>query len=139
MEHFDDPIIENQSTTSSYKPPTMFQIMFDKMISDMRFVGMFSIIYGALTCITIIGAIIGVPIIIVGMRIREAADQFAIFRMTNDAAAMRNGFELQGKFFKIIKILIIVSLVLTILYIIFLIVFITSGIGALMQMQSGGY
>lgn len=139
MEQFDDPTIENQSTASSYKPPSMFQIMFDKMISDMRFVGMFSIIYGALTCITIIGAIVGVPIIIVGIRIREAADQFAIFRMTNDSTAMRNGFELQGKFFKIIKILIIISLVITVLYIIFLIVFITSGIGALMQMQSGGY
>jgi len=136
MEQLDDLSIENQSTASSYKPPTLFQITFDKMVGDMRFVGMFSIIYGAIACITIIGAVFGVPIIIVGLRMREAADQFSIFRTTNDASAMRSGFELQGKYFKIIKILIIVSLVLTLIYIILIVFFLASGISALLQMQS---
>lgn len=132
MEQFDDINVES---STGYKPPTPFQYMFEKMVKDMRFVGMFTIIYGALTCITIIGALIGVPTIIVGLRMREAADQFSIFKATNDANAMRRGFELQGQFFKIIKILIIIGLVLTVLYFIAIIIFIVSGIGALMQMQ----
>ncbi|MEW6655147.1 MAG: DUF5362 family protein, partial [Bacteroidota bacterium] len=88
-----------------------------------------------ITCLTIIGAIIGIPIIFVGMRMREAADQFSIFKLSNDAAAMRQGFELQGRFFKIIKILIIVGLILTIIYIVLLVIFLASGIGTLLQME----
>ncbi len=139
MEDFDNLPLNNSESTSTFKPPTPFQLSFDKMVGDMRFVGMFSIIYGVLVSLTIIGALIGVPIIIIGLRMRESADQFSIFRVTNDAAAMRSGFELQGRFFRIIKILIIIGLVITVLEIIFIIVLLTSGLGALMQMQSGGY
>lgn len=139
MEDFDNIPLNNSESTSTFKPPTLFQLTFDKMVGDMRFVGMFSIIYGVLVSLTIIGALIGVPIIIIGLRMRESADQFSIFRVTNDAAAMRSGFELQGRFFRIIKILIIIGLVITVLEIIFIIVLLTSGLGALMQMQSGGY
>ncbi len=138
MEQLDNLQLD-QTSEPTFKPPTLFQMAFEKMISDMRFVGMFSIIYGAISCLSIIGAIIGVPYIIVGLRMREAADQFAIFKATNDAAAMRTGFELQGKFFRIIKILIIVGLVLGILFIILFILLIASGIGSLLQMQSRGY
>ena len=35
----------------------IFGMMFNKMTSDMKFVGIFTIIYGALTCLSIIGAI----------------------------------------------------------------------------------
>ena len=132
MEQFDDLSLD-QTPEPAYKPPTLFQLTFERMVSDMRFVGIFTIIYGAITCISIIGALIGVPIIFVGMRMREAADQFAIFKATNDASAMRNGFELQGRFFRILKILIIIGLVLTVLYIVLLIIFITSGIGVLLR------
>ncbi len=120
----------NLEPASSLKTPSPFQFAFDKMTKDMRFVGMFSIIYGAIACLTIIGALIGVPTIIIGLRIREAADQFAIFKMTNEAAALRNGFELQGKYYRIIKILIIVGLVLTAIYLILIIVFFSYFISA---------
>ncbi len=133
MEQFDDLPIENNSASSSYKPPSPFQLSFDKMVGDMRFVGMFSIIYGAIISLSIFGAVIGIPIIIVGLKMREAADQFAIFKTTNDAVAMRSGFELQGKFFKIIKILIIVSLVMMLISIVAMIAFVSAGIGSLMQ------
>jgi hypothetical protein len=120
MDQLDDLNLE---PASSFKAPSPFQFAFDKMIKDMRFVGMFSIIYGAITCLTIIGALVGVPTIIIGLRMREAADQFAIFKMTNEATALRTGFELQGRYFNIIKILIIVSIVLFVLYLIFIVVF----------------
>ncbi|MFZ5946465.1 MAG: DUF5362 domain-containing protein [Stygiobacter sp.] len=106
---------------NEFKPPTQFQFMFDKMTNDMKFVGMFTIIYGAISCLTIIGALIGIPTILIGMRIREAAEQFYLYRLTNNPAALKLGFEIQGKYFSLIKILIIIGLVFMLVYIIFII------------------
>lgn len=138
MEQFDNINLDS-SSASEFKPLTPFQITFDKMVRDMRFVGMFTIIYGAITCLSIIGALIGVPLIIIGLRIREAADQFAIFKATNEAAALRMGFELQGKYFYISKILIIIGLILTIIWIAMILIFIFSGLNTLWEMQSFEY
>ncbi|HAB53518.1 MAG: hypothetical protein A2499_11875 [Stygiobacter sp. RIFOXYC12_FULL_38_8] len=135
MEQFDDLNIESESTPA-IKPPSQFQFLFDKMTGDMRFVGMFTIIYGVITCLTIIGALFGVPTIIIGLRMREAADQFSMYKATNNAAALRQGFELQGKYFRIIKILIIIGIVFTVLYIILLIYLFTTGLGALLTSPS---
>ncbi len=121
------------TSTTDINPPSMFQFQFEKMTNDMRFVGMFAIIYGALTCLSIIGALIGVPIIFVGLRMREAADQFSTFRITNNAASMRAGFELQGRFFHILKVLIIVQIVFIVLMIIFFVMFISFFMSTLMQ------
>ncbi len=135
MEQFDDLNLDSAQQEKS--PQTsVFQIAFEKMTSDMRFVGLFVIIYGVLNCLTIIGALIGVPLILAGLRMREASDQFHYFRMTNDPAAMRSGFELQGRFFRIFKILIIVALVLTVLYIIFIIVFLSSFLSMFLSSSS---
>ena len=131
MENLDNLNLDTSST--NINPPSMFQFQFEKMTNDMRFVGMFAIIYGALTCLSIIGALIGVPIIFVGLRMREAADQFSTFRITNNAASMRAGFELQGRFFHILKILIIVQIVLIVLMIIFFVIFISYFMSTLMQ------
>jgi beta-lactamase regulating signal transducer with metallopeptidase domain len=131
MENIDNLNLDTSPT--SINPPSMFQFQFEKMTNDMRFVGMFAIIYGALTCLSIIGALIGVPIIFVGLRMREAADQFSTFRITNNAASMRAGFELQGKFFHILKILIIVQIVLIVLMILFFVLFISYFISTITQ------
>ena len=122
MEDFNELHIEEESIPQS-KPLGLFGVLFTKMTSDMKFVGMFTIVYGVLTSLSIIGAIIGVPIIFAGLRIREAADEFNAFRLTNDNSSLKRGFELQGKYFYIQKIIIIVGLVLTALYIIGIIAF----------------
>ena len=125
--------ILNLNPSSSFKVPSQFQYLFDKMNGDMKFVGMFTIIYGGLICLSIIGALIGIPLIIAGMRIREAADQFLIFKKTNNTGAMRSGFELQGKYFHILKVLIIVGIVITAVYIIFIIFFFSTLISTFMR------
>ncbi|MCK9280095.1 MAG: DUF5362 domain-containing protein [Melioribacteraceae bacterium] len=133
MDDFNNINLENdnqQNSNTSFSPPTMFQITFAQMTKDMRFVGIFIIIYGALQCLSIIGAIVGIPLILIGLRMRESADQFDNFKLSNDARAMRQGFELQAKYFNLTKIIIIVSLVLmvllTILFFAVLIPFLTS-------------
>jgi len=122
MEDFNELHIEEESIPQS-KPLGLFGVLFTKMTSDMKFVGMFTIVYGVLTSLSIIGAIIGVPLIFAGLRIREAADEFNTFRLTNDSNALKRGFELQGKYFYIQKIIIIVGLILIALYFIGILIF----------------
>jgi uncharacterized protein DUF5362 len=111
----------------------VFGMMFTRMTSDMKFLGLFYIIYGVLASLTIIGAIIGIPLLISGLRLREAADELNSFRTTNDSGYLRRGFELQGKFFNIQKIIIIVGIVITVLYIIGIIFFVGSAISGISE------
>jgi hypothetical protein len=127
MDDFDDIQIESGDLSAEqpqpHKPLGTFGFMFNKMTSDMNFVGIFTIVYGSITCLSIIGAVIGIPLIIAGLRLREAVDEFKIFQMSNNSAALRRAFEKQQRYFRILKILIIVSLVITALYIILVIIF----------------
>jgi len=107
----------------------------NKMSGDMKFVGVFYIIIGALYCLTIVGALIGIPFIICGLRLRESADSYTAFISSNDSHMLERAFEKQGSFFFIQKVLLIIGLVLMVLYIIFIIAF-----GAAMfSAMSGNY
>src|SRR4030067_106879 len=107
--------------TSTLTP--MAQMTVNKMTGDMRFVGVFYIIMGALYCLSIIGAVIGIPLIICGLRIRESADAYNGYLGSNDVNMLERPFERQGSFFFIQKVLMIIGLVFIVLYIIFIIAF----------------
>jgi hypothetical protein len=107
--------------TSTVSP--MAQMTINKMTGDMRFVGIFYIILGAIYCLTIIGAIIGIPFIICGLRLRESADAYNGYIGSNDTNMLERAFERQGSFFFIQKVLMIIGLVLMVIYIIFIILF----------------
>jgi hypothetical protein len=118
------------ATQPSFSP--MFTMMLAKMGSDMKFVGLFHIIYGALNCLTIIGAVIGVPFIIAGLRLRESADSFSTYLRTNNIKIMESALERISRFISIYKILIIIYLVMIGLGILFLIIFGLSMVALLM-------
>jgi hypothetical protein len=107
--------------TSTISPAA--QMTVNKMTGDMRFVGLFYIIVGALYCITIIGAVMGIPFIICGLRLRESADAYNGYLSSSDSNMLERAFERQGSFFFIQKVLMIIGLVLMVLYIIFIIAF----------------
>ncbi|MFC1477754.1 DUF5362 domain-containing protein [candidate division KSB1 bacterium] len=88
------------------------------MASDMKFVGIMSIVYGAFSCLNCIGAIWGIPIIFAGIRLREAAEKFDEFLRTNTADHLESAFERQGRCFFIVKVLLIISIAFTLLVII---------------------
>lgn len=125
MEQFEDNKLNTESIHEIH-PPNQFRSIFEKMVKDMKFVGLVTLIYGVLLSLTIIGAVVGLPTIFIGIRIRESANQFAIFKSTNNASALKAGFDYQSKYFRLIKILIIIGLVLTAIYIVLIIVFFTS-------------
>jgi hypothetical protein len=113
-----------QQPTNQPQPfSPMFIPMVSKMGSDMKFVGLFHIIYGALNCLTIIGAIIGVPFIIAGLRLRESADSFSDYLRSNNLHILEAALERTSRFVSIYKVLIIIYLVLIGLGILFLIIF----------------
>jgi hypothetical protein len=101
----------------------MAQMTINKMTGDMRFVGVFYIIMGAIYCLSIIGAVIGIPFIICGLRLRESADAYNGYIGSNDLNMLERAFERQGSFFFIQKVLMIIGLVLLVLYIILIIIF----------------
>ena len=130
MDDLNDIQIEEKP---EFKPPSAFKHNFRNMIGDMKFVGIMFIIGGAFSCLSIIGAIWGVPMIMMGLRAREAADQFDNFSHSNDKRSLKEGFELQGKFFRIYKIMIIVGLVFMVIYFIAILLLIMSGISSFNQ------
>lgn len=100
-----------------------FQANVSDMIRYMRFIGICNIILGAITCIGIITALIGVPAIISGIRLREAADAFERYLGSNAFQDIARAIERQTKFFFIQFILLIISLVILGIYILSMIAF----------------
>jgi hypothetical protein len=103
------------------------------MPGDMRFVGIFTVIYGAMICLGIITAVIGVPLLLAGLKLREAADQLERYASSRDPYALAAAFERQGSYFRTIKIIIIVGLVLTALYLVFIMLFFGAIFGGMMS------
>jgi len=106
------------------------ETLIHTLTGNMKFVGIFSIIYGALTCLGCITAVIGIPMIFAGMRLRESADFFRAYAAANmnNPDLLSQALEKQNRYFNIQKILIIVGLVLTVLYIIFIIIALAAGL-----------
>jgi hypothetical protein len=100
------------------------------MTKYMKFVGTFSIIIGIVYCVTIIGAIFGIPLYFMGKRLRESADSFLRYRRSGSGQDLYSAIERQTRAFYIQYIFVIISLVLLGLYIIGIIVFLIVGISS---------
>lgn len=83
-------------------------------------------VVGVIASITIIGAIVGVPIFIAGSRLRDAAENLKLYNENKSDETLNRAMNLQNSSFFIYKILIIISLIFTVLYIIGLILFFSS-------------
>ncbi len=102
---------------------------FGKTLSNMRFVGWVGMVYGILTCLSIVGAIVGVPLIIASHRFIEGLNRFENYRHDRSEAELKEGFREMGRSFQILKILTIIYIVLTVGYIATL--FLVGGLGIL--------
>lgn len=107
---------------------------FEGSLKDMRFMGWVAVIYGILTCITIVGLPLGIPLIIAANRFVEGVNRFESYRVEGDVSQMRTGFEDLGRSFRVLKILTVIYIVLTCLYFFFL--FFLGGLGLLSEMAN---
>jgi hypothetical protein len=105
-----------------------------ELADNMSFVGWFAIIAGALNCLTIVGALVGVPYIFIGVRLNDAVKELREHLRGGDKEAVYRAMERQNRAFFIAKVLIIIGIVLFALYILFLIFF---GFSMISNMQSG--
>lgn len=99
--------------------PPALQTQLTAMSGDMTFLGIFEIVVGALYCLTIIGAAIGIPMIFAGLRIKNSAEAFTAYVGAAESSHLRGALEHLGKHFRIHKILVLIMIGFTILYIIF--------------------
>lgn len=98
-----------------------------RMSTYMSFIGLITIIGGALYCITIVGAIIGIPCIFMGIRLRESAQAFKQYLTSNSNQDLSTAIDRQTKAFFIQYVLTIIGLVLLGIYIIVIIAILASG------------
>lgn len=99
--------MENTENNNAYKN------LLDSMVSDMKFIGTFSIIYGIIQCLGIISAIIGIPLIITGLRLRESADFYSSYIHSDNETDLKYAQERLSKFFNIHKLLIIFAIIIS--------------------------
>jgi hypothetical protein len=93
----------------------------------MRLIGLLQMIGGVLYCLTIIGAIIGVPVYIMGKRLRESADAFTSYNASNSGRDLETAIERQTRAFFIQYVLAIIGLVIMAIYIVVMIGILASG------------
>jgi hypothetical protein len=93
----------------------------------MRLIGLLQMIGGVIYCLTIIGAIIGVPLYIMGKRLRESADAFINYNSSNSGKDLETAIERQTRSFFIQYVLAIIGLVFMAIYIVVIIGMLASG------------
>ena len=113
---------EPKEVTPAVQADPMFQTNMSNMTRYMGFVGIVIIIWGVFNCLGIITAIIGVPLIIMGIRVREAADAFKRYSLSSAFQDLSQAVERLTRFFFIQYVLMIISLVITGLYILILVI-----------------
>ena len=118
---------ETEVTQDSSQIQSALSMNVPNMAKYMNFIGLLQIIGGALYCITIIGAIIGIPVIFMGIRLREAADGFKKYLTSDSKQDLSFAIERQTKSFFIQFVLAIISLALVGVYIIILIAVLAGG------------
>mgnify|MGYP001170139455 CR=1 FL=1 len=131
MENFTDNEVRDYSSNNMQNSTNNnaaingnFDMLIPQMVKNMNFVGIVTIIIGALNCITIIGLPFGLPMVFMGSRLRDSANFYSIYVRTKDSFALFNAFDNQNRFFRIQKILFIISIILGVLAIAFYIVLI---------------
>jgi hypothetical protein len=118
---------DQEVITDSSQIQTSMSENVPKMARYMKFIGILEIIGGAIYCLTIIGALIGVPVIYMGIRMREAAEGFKKYLASDSKEDLNYAIDRQTRFFFIQFVLAIISLALLGIYLIVLIGILAGG------------
>jgi hypothetical protein len=118
---------DQEVITDSSQIQTSMAENVPKMAQYMKFIGILEIIFGALYCLTIIGALIGVPVIYMGIRMREAAEGFKKFLASDSKQDLNYAIDRQKRFFFIQFVLAIIGLAFLGIYLVVIIGLLASG------------
>lgn len=109
------------------------RIMVRKMAGDMIFVGVINFIIGILISLSIIGALIGIPVMVYSFRMIQSGGNFKQFSRTGNFHDLFEAFLMQRKSFFTQKVILIVVILLTILQIVLIYLFFDMLVGDLMR------
>jgi len=93
--------------------------IIDTLSGWMKFIGIYTIVTGAITCIGIITAAIGVPLIFAGIALTKGSKSIKSYKEYNSPYILADLFTSMNKYFKIQGILALVGIVLSIIFIVF--------------------
>lgn len=110
------PNYENNNQQNAY----FLNSIIDSLSGWMKFIGIYTIISGALTCLGIITAAIGVPLILAGIALTKGSKSIKNYKQYNSPYILNELFTSMNKYFKIQGILTIIGIVIMILYFVFI-------------------
>jgi len=126
--------MSNEEFTPAQNPtPTQTQAQsplstnLPNLAKYMNFIGLLAMIGGVIYCLTIIGALIGVPYFIMGKRLRESAEAFTGYNSSSSPKDLETAIERQTRAFFIMYVLAIITLVLLAIYLVVIIGLLASG------------
>ena len=109
----------------------------EKLAKDMKLTGIGYIITGIIQCLGIISAVIGIPMIIAGLRAQDSSKRLENYLRTGRTEDIGLMYEELGSHFRMTKIYFIVTLVFAVLAIIGYALFFSIFFGAIMgEMQN---
>ena len=113
----------NYDTISTISVDEVFKKKMNFLGLVQQILGVIMVIFGGLYCLTIIGAILGVPFILIGLKMFKSGEAYKKSMFTLEGGDIKEGLILFSDAMKIYIIMIVVILVIEIL---FLIVFIST-------------
>jgi len=118
---------EQENVTGTAQAVTSLETNVPNLAKYMNFVGLLQIIVGVLYCLMIIGALIGVPMIFMGIRLREAADGFKKYLASGSKEDLTYTIDRQTRSFFIQFVLAIIGLIFIGIYLIVIIGLLAAG------------
>ncbi len=100
-----------------------FNSNLTKLCKDMKFWAWYTIISGGLACLSIFGAIVGIPQLIAGLRLKDSIDDFEAYLQSGNLENIEQAIEKQMKYYSSMKIIVIVSLIVIFLVLVAMILF----------------
>jgi hypothetical protein len=91
-------------------------------------IGVLSIIYGAVTCLGLITAVIGVPVIIIGLKVFKAGGAYKDSLMNSNGESLKNGICETSDAAKIYLIFLIIVVIISVIFTIFSFVALFAGL-----------
>ncbi len=102
---------------------------FARTLGDMKFVGVAAMIYGVMNCLSLAGAVMGVPIIIAANRFLESVKILQQYRSSGRQEDLATGFHEMGRSFRLLKIVVLITIAMSVLT--FVVMFLFGGLALL--------
>lgn len=90
--------------------------VIDTLAGWMKFIGIYTIVVGAITCLGIITAAIGVPMILSGIALTKASQNIKVYKSYNNPFILNEIFTHINKYFKTQGIFIILGIIFSVIY-----------------------